>query len=72
MVQNRRKKTRLGQNLTMGEHNLEVEQEFSYLVAKLTNNNDEETEIQKRIVAATRNYHSSASNPKVEKHPHKD
>ncbi|XP_050463470.1 uncharacterized protein LOC126857791 [Cataglyphis hispanica] len=33
----------------MGEHNLKVVQEFSYSGAKLTSNNDEETEIQKRI-----------------------
>lgn len=56
MLQSRWQRNRLGQTLTVGEHNLEVTREFSYLNTKLTWNNDKEAEIQKRITAPTKSY----------------
>lgn len=42
----------------MGEYNFEVTSEFSYLGTKLTQDNDEGAEIQRRITSATRAYYS--------------
>lgn len=54
----RRPRSRLSQNLTVGEYNLEVTRDFTYLDSKLTWNGDEGAEIQRRIAVATRTYHS--------------
>jgi hypothetical protein len=51
-------RTRLGQNLTIGDYNFEVVNQLTYLGAIVTNDSENETEIKKRIVSANRCYFS--------------
>lgn len=50
--------TSLGNNLDMGNHNLEVVQSFKYLGSTVTEQNEEEIEIKNRIMQANRAYFS--------------
>lgn len=58
MVQSRHKRDYIGQNMECGRFNFETVEEFTYLGSRLTNNNDESAEIQKRLTTANRTYFS--------------
>lgn len=58
MLQSRRQRRRIGQNITIEDHNFEVVNNFTYLGSNITNENEEVQEIHKRIAAANRTYFS--------------
>lgn len=58
MRQSRKPRNRLGQNITLHEHNFEVVGEFIYLGSSITQENEETSEVKRRITAANRTYFS--------------
>lgn len=58
VVQCKKRKSRIGQNITIGNYNFEVVNNFTYLGSNITANNDEGQEVQKRVAAGNRAYYS--------------
>lgn len=56
VMQSRRRGSRIGPNLTIGNYNFKVVREFPYLGSMITSNNDEWIEIARRLAAANRTY----------------
>ncbi|XP_071639782.1 uncharacterized protein [Temnothorax longispinosus] len=54
MVQSKRRRDRMGQNITMADHNFKVVNDFAYLGSNVNSENDETREIQKRITVGNR------------------
>ena len=57
MVAGRATRSRLGQNITIGENNFEVVSEFTYLGALINAENNTTSEIKRRIVLASRSFY---------------
>lgn len=58
MVQSKKRKNQIGQNITIGDYNFEVVDNFSYLGSNMTADNEEAQEILKRIATSNRMFYS--------------
>lgn len=58
LLQTRKQKTGLGQNIAFDRYNFEVVKEFTYLGSEVNMSNDESSKVTKRISAANRTFFS--------------